>query len=95
MKARLEAANIYAGVHFGTVHSICFNILRQSTTLNSLIKENDKRRLFQIILDNQGLSSKSGYDDVTLLQNIISRWKNLSVEEETSHGLLEEYCANT
>lgn len=95
MKARLEAANIYAGVHFGTFHSICFNILRQSTTLNSLIKENDKRRLFQIILDNQGLSSKSGYDDVTLLQNIISRWKNLSIEEETSHGLLEEYCANT
>lgn len=95
MKTRFEAVSTYAGVHFGTFHSICFNILRQSTTLNSLIKESDKRRLFQIILDNQGLTLKSGYDAITLLQNTISRLKNMSLEEDTPTNLSEEYCVNT
>lgn len=100
MKVRFEASSAYLGVHFGTFHSICFNILRQSgeTTANALIRENDKRKLLQIILGNQGLSSKSGYDSITVLQNMISRLKNMSEQyqgEKTEINLLEEFCFNT
>lgn len=80
MKERFEGCSHYQNVHFGTFHSICFNILRQSgiVSTDSLIKENDKRKLLGVILGNQGLSEKNSYDNVTLLQNEISRLKNTS-----------------
>ncbi len=86
MKARFEAQCSYAGVRFGTFHSICFHILRQSgmAASDSLIKEYDKRKLFQIILGNKGLSSKSSYDTITILQNTISRLKNMPLEESNA-----------
>lgn len=100
MQERFEAAGTYSGVNFGTFHSICFHILRQSGVVaaDSLIRENDRRKLFQIILGNQGLSAKSGYDSISALQNMISRMKNMSeqyLEENTQRTLLEEYCLNT
>lgn len=100
MKTRFEAASTYSGVHFGTFHSICFHILRQSgaATADSLIGENDRRKLFQVILGNQGLSAKSGYDAITALQNMISRMKNMSGQypaENVKMAFLEEYCLNT
>lgn len=83
MKERFETASAYHGVCFGTFHSICFNILRQSgvVSADSLIKENDKRKLFGVILGNQGLSSKKSYDAVTTLQNTVSRLKNMPEAE--------------
>lgn len=97
MKARFEAASSYEGVRFGTFHSICFNILKQSGSAfsNSLITEADKRKLFQTILGNQGLTSKAGYDSVTVLQNAISRIKNMFTGNQESIALTEEYYANT
>lgn len=80
MEERFEECSHCQNVHFGTFHSICFHILKQSgiVSTDSLIKENDKRKLLGIILENQGLSEKNSYDNVTLLQNAISRLKNTS-----------------
>lgn len=95
-----------SNVNFGTFHSICYHILRQSgfSKLNSLIKENEKRKLFQIILGNMGLSDQCTYDMLTNIQNAVSRMKNMpqsSLEElrtdlgDISYGQLlmmkEEY----
>ncbi|MDE6892062.1 MAG: UvrD-helicase domain-containing protein, partial [Lachnospiraceae bacterium] len=86
MKERYEksrqSSDVPRGVHFGTFHSICYNILRQSgaACASSLIKESDKRKLLQIILANHGLFEKAGYDGVTGLENLISRMKNLELE---------------
>lgn len=79
MKERFEAEGQHSGVHFGTFHSICYNILKQSgAAADSLISEGDKRKLLQIILKNQGFASRSDYESVTILQNAISRMKNMS-----------------
>lgn len=84
MKERYEkeCANDQAqigNVHFGTFHSICYNILRQCGFAGhgSLIKESDKRKLMQVILNNLGLSSKCTYDNITNLLHSISYVKNL------------------
>lgn len=79
MKERFEAESVHTGVHFGTFHSVCYNILRQSgkAAANSLISEGDKRKLFHIILNNLGLASKSGYEFITILINRISKMKNI------------------
>lgn len=75
-----------AAVNFGTFHSICYHILKQSGIVkeNSLIKESDKRKLMQVILGTMGLGSKSGYDEVTELISEISKRKNLSCLHDTS-----------
>lgn len=82
MKERYEkaACNNIGNVHFGTFHSICYNILRQCgfARSNSLIKESERRKLLQVILNNHGLSSKCTYEIITNLLNTISRMKNLS-----------------
>lgn len=79
MKERFEAKSTLTGVHFGTFHSICYNILKRSGTAaeNALISEGNKRKLFQIILNNQGMASRSGYEFITVLQNRISKMKNI------------------
>ncbi|MDE7332717.1 MAG: ATP-dependent helicase [Lachnospiraceae bacterium] len=73
------AGETYNSVNFGTFHSICYNILRQSgiSQSSSLIKEKDKRKLLQILLGNHGFSSKCTYDNISFLINTISRMKNL------------------
>lgn len=73
------AGGTYGNVNFGTFHSICYNILKQSgvSQSNSLMKESDKRELLQILLGNHGFSSKCTYDNITFLINTISRMKNL------------------
>ncbi len=82
MKERYEkaACNYIGNVHFGTFHSICYNILKQCNFAqsNSLIKESERRKLLQVILNNHGLSSKCTYEIITNLLNNISRMKNLS-----------------
>ncbi|MDE6184516.1 MAG: ATP-dependent helicase, partial [Lachnospiraceae bacterium] len=85
MKERYEKESAndqkYIGnVHFGTFHSICYHILRQCgfARYDSLIKESDKRKLLQIILNNHGLSSECTYDSITNLLNSISHMKNIS-----------------
>jgi len=87
MKDRYEKEcaheKMYMGnVHFGTFHSICYNILRQCGFVgpDALIKEGDKRKLLQLILNNHGLSSKCSYDNITNLLNSISHMKNLSAD---------------
>ncbi len=77
-------------VHFGTFHSICYNILRQSGGVgdHSLIKENEKRKLIQVILGNMGLSDKCSYDDISKLLSVISRLKNLA--RPAGGGIIED-----
>lgn len=84
-----------AAVSFGTFHSICYHILRQSGIVreNSLIKESDKRKLMQVILKTMGLGAKSDYDAVTELVNEISRRKNLSQSARSAHFSEEELAA--
>lgn len=92
MKERYEAAKnhnfnndsiIWNNVNFGTFHSVCYNILRRSGGFKSvsLIKENDKRKLLNVLAGNRGLASKCDYDSITRLQNIISRMKNLGQDD--------------
>ncbi len=66
-------------VNFGTFHSLCYQILKQSGMVreDSLIKERDKRKLFQVILCNNGFAGQNTYDTITHLQNAVSRMKNL------------------
>ncbi|NBJ91407.1 ATP-dependent helicase [Parablautia muri] len=89
MKERYEAAcsshrnnDAWCDVNFGTFHSICYNILRQSGGIGSasLMKENDKRNLLGVLMGNRGFASACDYDSITRLQNIISRMKNLGQE---------------
>lgn len=74
---------IWDNVNFGTFHSVCYNILRRSGGLKaaSLIKENDKRKLFSVLAANRGLDCACDYDSITRLQNIISRMKNTGPDD--------------
>lgn len=97
MKDRFEKAYTGGGsVNFGTFHSICYHILKQSGKIkeNSLIKESEKRKLLQVILGTIGLASQSGYDEVTQVINAISKNKNRfsppRKEGERKEGLQKE-----
>lgn len=70
-------------VNFGTFHSICYNILLQAGALtpSSLIKEADRRRFIQTLLQNQGIASANDFDTVSNILNEISRKKNLVKSE--------------
>ena len=66
-------------VHFGTFHSICWQILRQSSGNDySLIGESQKRELIGHLLKNMGLGEEITYDLVSDIVNEISRGKNFS-----------------
>lgn len=66
-------------VHFGTFHSICWQILRQSGGKPySLISESQKRELVQHLLKNAGLGEQITYDLISDIVNEISRSKNLT-----------------
>ncbi|MCM1125032.1 MAG: ATP-dependent helicase [Lachnospiraceae bacterium] len=71
----------YERVHFGTFHSICFQILRQSgKNALSLISESKKRELVRHLMINYGQEGQDGcdnlYDAVSEILNKISREKN-------------------
>lgn len=92
MKERFEKARAArakepepGSVNFGTFHSICYHILKQSGKIkeNSLIKEIDQRKLIQVILKNMGLGSRSGYDAITELLHAISKGKNFACPHKT------------
>lgn len=107
MKERYEreqSEGFRESVYFGTFHSLCYAILRQSDCSCSLIREQDRRKLLETILGNRGLSEKVSYDGLTRLWNRLSRMKNMpekdwAAEEETGTmfsyrellGIKEEY----
>lgn len=73
----------YGKVHFGTFHSICWQILRQhggqfGGQSYSLIGESQKRELIGHLLKNAGLGDKITYDLISDIVNRISRGKNLT-----------------
>lgn len=77
-KASLESTKAYEDVNFGTFHSICFHILRQSIPKQlSLIGEREKRELVLSLLRNMGIDGNHLYDTVSAVLNEISRGKNL------------------
>lgn len=89
MKERYEreqAADCKGNVHFGTFHSLCYSVLRQSGFPCSLIREQDRRKLLQTILGNRGLSEKGTYDGITHLWNRISRLKNMPEKDWEADG---------
>lgn len=71
---------LYEKVHFGTFHSICWQILRQSGHGSfSLISESAKRELVRQLLMNMGQNDGSNlYDTISEIINEISRSKNQS-----------------
>lgn len=76
--AEIKIGNEYEKVHFGTFHSICWQILRQSVKHPlSLIREHEKRELIDQILKNNGYGEQNNYDLITEILNEISRSKNL------------------
>ncbi len=70
-------------VNFGTFHSICYHILLKAgvITPSSLIKEADRRRFIQTLLQNQGIASANDFDTVSNILNEISRKKNFVKSE--------------
>lgn len=65
-------------VCFGTVHSICYHILKESGKFRnySLIQESHKRKILEILLQNKNIHCENEYDVISELLNDISRKKN-------------------
>ncbi|MBD5471745.1 MAG: ATP-dependent helicase [Lachnospiraceae bacterium] len=79
----------YEKVHFGTFHSICWQILRQSGHRSfSLISESSKRELIRQLLMNLGLNDQNDssnlYDMISEILNEISKSKNQSSQSMES-----------
>ncbi len=92
--------NAMPSVHFGTFHSICYRILKESGSFRgfSLIKESEKRKIAEIILKNRGISGASEYDNISGILDAISRKKNgmdgkvpLNVTKEEFDRIYLEY----
>lgn len=66
-------------VRFGTFHSICYFIIKETGLMNnySLIKESEKRKIIEMLLQNQNIEDAHDYDAVTKVLEAISRKKNL------------------
>lgn len=81
----------YEKVHFGTFHSICWQILRESVKKPlSLIRESEKRELIGQILKNNGYGGQNNYDLITEIINEISRSKNLPEPVRKDAGFREK-----
>lgn len=67
-------------VSFGTFHSICYHILKNSGKFHadSLIKETEKRKIAEQILSSHGYSKSCDYDAVSNFLDTISKMKNLT-----------------
>jgi len=65
-------------VCFGTVHSICYHILKESGEFRhySLIQESHKRKILEILIQNKNIQNVNDYDAITELLHDISRKKN-------------------
>lgn len=65
-------------VRFGTFHSVCYHILKDSGTVRgfSLIKESEKRKILGILLQNGNAGQDLDYDRITDVIDSISRRKN-------------------
>lgn len=86
--------------HFGTFHGICYAILKESGLINrfSLIKEQEKRKITEIILKNRNVEGADEYDNITLFLDAVSRRKNLidgelplNLNREEFHNIYLEY----
>lgn len=73
-------------VCFGTVHSICYHIIKDSGEFcqYSLITETKKRKILEMLLINRKLSDYTNYTMITELLHAFSRKKNglLFVEDD-------------
>lgn len=88
MQKRYEEAvsklsSIQSHVRFGTFHSICYYILKQSGNFSadSLLKDSDKRKIISIILANHGYEKKCNYELIDNMLSEISRQKNIPDKE--------------
>lgn len=86
-------------VQFGTIHSICYNILKESNISYhySLIKESEKRKILEILLQNNNLAEPVDYDTLSYFLDAVSKKKNgimpinLPLAEEQFDLLFSEY----
>ncbi len=78
-------------VQFGTFHSICYHILKDSKAARgfSLIKESEKRKILEILLQNENAAQDMDYDKITDVIDAISRRKN-KVQSDPPAGLSGE-----
>lgn len=92
--------NAVQSVHFGTFHSICYTLLKESRLFKnfSLIKESDKRKIAEIVLQNHGIPDASEYDNISCILDDISRKKNgmegklpLNITKETFDSIYSDY----
>ncbi|MBQ2936924.1 MAG: ATP-dependent helicase [Lachnospiraceae bacterium] len=65
-------------VCFGTVHSICYHILKESDEFHqySLVKESGKRKLLEMLLIQKGLNESDNFSVISELLFAVSRKKN-------------------
>ncbi len=87
----LQKSTEHEKVHFGTFHSVCWQILRQTVKGSlSLIGESAKRELIGQILSNKGLGNQNNNDLITEVISEISRSKNLPKPIPMKHSGQEE-----
>ena len=78
---------------FGTFHSICYSILRESGAFQgySLINESTKRKIAEILLLKQKSETEVDYDSISSVLDAISRRKNMVKEENLFLLSTEEF----
>ncbi len=66
-------------VQFGTLHSLCYQILRESGDFYqySLVSENTKRNIIKQLFANEAVMQEADYDMITNLLSAISKRKNI------------------
>lgn len=81
--------------HFGTVHGICYTILKESESFHkfTLAAETDKRKIAEMILKNKGVEAAEEYDTVSIMLDMISRRKNFCAAGKPPYGLSEKAFA--
>lgn len=78
MYDRFNKATCKYGVHFGTFHSLGYQILKESFNFksNKLLTDFDKRKILSIILKNNGFYELDSFDSIDDILSIFSKCKN-------------------
>lgn len=78
---------------FGTFHSICYSILRESNAFQgySLIRDIQKRKIAEVLLLRYKAEAEVNYDSISSVLDAVSRKKNMVKEDTHLFLTVEEF----